>query len=94
MNCNTCGKEKKEKEEISNNLSTNVVEPCFQEYKQDHQIYELIVITNKNKYSLTIQTKKKYKEIDITKSEKEIMTELGYDRIWDCGLLKYRLTLK
>jgi hypothetical protein len=38
--------------------------------------------------------KKKYKEIDITKSEKEIMTELGYDRIWDCGLLKYRLTLK
>ena len=25
--------------------------------------------------------------------EKELMDELGYDRIWDCGLFKYELDL-
>jgi very-short-patch-repair endonuclease len=31
---------------------------------------------------------------DPNKTEKEIMTELGYDRIWDCGHLKYEYTSK
>ena len=35
--------------------------------------------------------KKKYNEIDFTKSESEITTELGYSKIWDCGLFKYQL---
>lgn len=35
--------------------------------------------------------KKKYPNIDLTKSEKEIMTELGFDRIWDCGMFKYEI---
>jgi hypothetical protein len=30
---------------------------------------------------------------DSTKTEWEIMQELGYDRIWDCGHLKYELNL-
>lgn len=34
----------------------------------------------------------KYPNLDHTKSEKVLMEELGYDRIWDCGLLKYQLT--
>lgn len=35
--------------------------------------------------------KKKFKDVDLSKTEKEIMSELGYDRIWDCGLLKYQI---
>ena len=37
--------------------------------------------------------RKKYPELDFTKTEKELMIELGYDRIWDCGLFKYELKL-
>jgi hypothetical protein len=29
--------------------------------------------------------------LDFTKSEKELTTELGFERIWDCGLIKYEL---
>jgi hypothetical protein len=35
---------------------------------------------------------KKYPDIDLNKSEREITNELGFDRIWDCGLLKYKHT--
>lgn len=34
------------------------------------------------------------KGYDKSKTENEIMSELGYDRIWDCGSLKYELKLK
>ena len=37
--------------------------------------------------------KKKYPNIDINKSENKLMVELGYDKIWDCGLFKYQLLL-
>ena len=38
--------------------------------------------------------KKKFPEIyDDNKSEWEIMQELGYDRIWDCGKFRYELIL-
>ena len=33
-----------------------------------------------------------FPESDITKPEAMIMLENGYDRIWDCGCLKYKLT--
>lgn len=35
--------------------------------------------------------KKKHPELDFSKTERELMLELGYDRIWDCGLFKYEL---
>lgn len=39
--------------------------------------------------------KKKYPEVyDETKTEWEMMQELGYDRIWDCGKLKYEYKVK
>jgi hypothetical protein len=37
--------------------------------------------------------KKKYPNLDFNKTEKELTSELGYDRIWDCGLFKYELNL-
>jgi hypothetical protein len=36
--------------------------------------------------------KKKYIDLDYSKSEKELTTELGFSRIWDCGLFKYSIT--
>ena len=37
--------------------------------------------------------KKKFPHLDYTKTEKELTEELGYDRIWDCGLFKYQLNV-
>ena len=37
--------------------------------------------------------KKRYPNIDLSKTEKELTEELGYERIWDCGLFKYELIL-
>lgn len=34
--------------------------------------------------------KKKFPNIDLNKSESQIMSELGFDKIWDCGLIKYQ----
>ena len=35
--------------------------------------------------------KKRFPDLDYTKTEKELTSELGYDKIWDCGLFKYEL---
>ena len=37
--------------------------------------------------------KKRFPDLDYNKTEKELTSELGYDKIWDCGLFKYRLEL-
>lgn len=45
------------------------------------------------------QLKRKYPSMEFfhldgtPKSERELTTELGYDRIWDCGLFKYKLVI-
>lgn len=36
---------------------------------------------------------KKFPELDKSLTESELMNELGYDRIWDCGLYKYELII-
>lgn len=39
--------------------------------------------------------KKKFPEVyDLNKTEWEMMQELGYDRIWDCGKLRYEMEIK
>jgi hypothetical protein len=81
----------------NNNLYTQLGFELVAIVKPTYYYYNSKVNRYKRYHKFTFgknNIKKKYKEIDITKSEKEIMTELGYDRIWDCGLLKYRLTLK
>jgi len=37
--------------------------------------------------------KKRFPDLDYSKTEKELTSELGYDKIWDCGLFKYELKL-
>jgi hypothetical protein len=38
--------------------------------------------------------KKRHPDLDFTKSENELTKELGYEKIWDCGLFKYKLIIK
>jgi hypothetical protein len=35
--------------------------------------------------------KKKYTNLDFNKSESDLTKELGYSKIWDCGLFKYKI---
>ena len=37
--------------------------------------------------------KKRFPNLDFNKTEKELTSELGYERIWDCGLFKYVLNI-
>jgi hypothetical protein len=37
--------------------------------------------------------KKLHPYIDLEKTEWQILQELGYDRIWDCGKIKWELQL-
>jgi hypothetical protein len=38
--------------------------------------------------------KSKYPNLDMNKSESELTKELGFSKIWDCGLFKYRYIVK
>jgi very-short-patch-repair endonuclease/ribosomal protein S18 acetylase RimI-like enzyme len=37
--------------------------------------------------------KKRYPNLDYSKTEKELTKSLGFDRIWDCGLIKFELEI-
>jgi len=65
---------------------TSIVKPRYYYYNSKVNKYKRFHKFAFGKNNL----KKKYVNVDFTKSEKEIMTELGYDRIWDCGLFKYQ----
>lgn len=79
-----------------NNMYTNmgfnlvsIVKPTYFYYNSKVNKYKRYHKFSFGKNNL----KKKYNEIDFTKSESEITTELGYSKIWDCGLFKYQLKL-
>lgn len=66
---------------------TNITKPTYCYYNSKIDKYKRLHKFGFGKNSL----KKKYPNLDFSKTEKEIMDELGYDRIWDCGLFKYEL---
>lgn len=79
----------------SNNLYTStgfklstIIKPGYSYYNSKVDRYKRFHKFGFGKNSL----KRKYPNLDFTKTEKELTTELGYDRIWDCGLFKYELT--
>ena len=79
-----------------NNMYTNmgfnlvsIVKPTYFYYNSKVNKYKRYHKFSFGKNNL----KKKYNEIDFTKSESEITTEIGYSKIWDCGLFKYQLKL-
>ena len=81
----------------NNNLYTNLGFKLVSIVKPTYYYYNSKVNKYKRFHKFTFgknNIKKKYKDVDLSKSEKDIMTELGYDRIWDCGLFKYQLDLK
>ena len=51
------------------------------------------IVVNNNPQEKIDSLKKKFPQIyDNNKTEWEMMQELGYDRIWDCGKFKYEMT--
>ena len=77
-----------------NNLYTNIgfklvgiIKPGYSYYNSKIDRYRRFHKFGFGKNSL----RRKYPDLDFTKTEKELTSELGYDRIWDCGLFKYEL---
>jgi hypothetical protein len=67
----------------------DVIRPTYYYYNSKINRYKRYHKFGFGKNSL----KKKYPYLDFNKSEKELMLELGYDRIWDCGLFKYEMSI-
>jgi len=80
----------------NNNLYTNlgfnlvsITKPTYYYYNSKVSRYKRFHKFGFGKNNL----KKRFLNLDYTKTEKELTAELGYDRIWDCGLFKYELKL-
>ena len=69
---------------------TNIVKPNYYYYNSKINRLKRFHKFGFGKQSL----KKRYPHLDFNKSEKKLMSELGFDRIWDCGLFKYSLKIK
>lgn len=69
---------------------TNIISPNYYYYNS-----KINKLKRFHKFGFGKQSlRKRYSNLDFNKSEKELMTELGFDRIWDCGLFKYSLKIK
>jgi hypothetical protein len=82
--------------DAENNLYTNlgfnlvsITKPTYYYYNSKISRYKRFHKFGFGKNNL----KKRFPNLDYTKTEKELTSELGYDRIWDCGLFKYQLKL-
>jgi hypothetical protein len=83
-----------ENNNIYNKLNFNYIGAI----KPDYSYYNPSVSRNKRFHKFGFgknSIKRKFPEIyDENKTEWEMMQELGYDRIWDCGKYKYELNIK
>lgn len=62
--------------------------------KPDYKYFNSAVSRNKRLHKFGFgknNLRKKYPNLDFTKTESELTAELGYDKVWDCGLFKYEL---
>jgi very-short-patch-repair endonuclease len=81
----------------NNNLYTRIgfhlskiIKPGYSYYNSNVDRYKRFHKFGFGKNSL----KRKFPNLDFNKTEKELTSELGYDRIWDCGLFKYELVVQ
>jgi hypothetical protein len=77
-----------------NNMYTKLGFKLVKIYPPDYKYYNSKISRNKRLHKFGFgksSLKKKYPELDFSKTERELTLELGYDRIWDCGLFKYEL---
>lgn len=77
--------------DINNNLYTKlnfvidkITPPDYKYYNENTDRYKRI-----HKMTFNKQTLHRKYGFPLTMTEKEMAIELGYDRIWDCGLVKY-----
>ena len=68
---------------------TSIIKPTYFYYNSKFDRYKRFHKFSFGKSNL----KKKFIDIDLTKSESEITKSLGFSKIWDCGLFKYELTV-
>ncbi len=68
---------------------TKIIKPRYFYYNSKIDRYKRFHKFGFGKTSL----KKKYPNLDFSKTEKQLTEELGFDKIWDCGLFKYELNL-
>lgn len=66
---------------------TNVLKPEYKYYNPSVDKYQRF-----HKFGFRKQTLHKKYGFPLTMTETEMTRELGYDRIWDCGLFKYEWT--
>jgi hypothetical protein len=66
---------------------TSIVKPTYYYYNSKVNRYKRFHKFSMGKNNL----KKKYPNLDFSKTESELTKELGFERIWNCGLYKYTL---
>lgn len=78
------------------NLYTKLGFELVDELKPDYRYYNEKIDRYQrfHKFGFRKQKLNKKYGFPLTMTEKEMVQELGYDRIWDCGLFKYKLSLK
>lgn len=77
--------------DINNNIYTKLGFKIEEILRPDYKYYNPRGGKNKRIHKMSLSKKllsKKY-GLDIRMTESEMAKELGYDRIWDCGLVKY-----
>ncbi len=77
-----------------NNMYTKLGFKLVKTLSPDYRYYNPKIARNKRLHKFGFgknSLKKRFPNLDFSKTEKELTTELGYDRIWDCGLFKYEL---
>ena len=67
----------------------NILKPDYRYYNEKVDRYK-----REHKFGFRKQTLNRKYGLDLSMTETEMIKELGYDRIWDCGLFRYKLTLK
>jgi hypothetical protein len=82
----------------NDNLYTKMGFTCIDILKPDYSYYNKLSHRSNRLHKFGFgksALKKRYPNIyDDSKTEWEMMQELGYDRIWDCGKFKYELNIK
>lgn len=80
--------------DANNNLYTKLGFKLIDILKPNYKYFNSKIERNKRLHKFGFgknNLKKRYPDLDFSKTEKQLMSELGYDRIWDCGLFKYEL---
>jgi len=80
--------------DMNNNMYTKLGFKLSKILPPDYRYYNNAMVKNTRIHKFGFgknNLKKKHPHLDFSKTERELTEELGYDRIWDCGLFRYEL---